>query len=239
MAAERVDEVAILLDRAYGPRRWRRHHPPLDELVLTILSQHTSDTNTERAFSSLRARFPTWDAVRAGPTAEVADAIRSGGLAALKAPRIQAVLAAVHAERGAFDLDHLASLPLPEAKRWLTNLRGVGPKTAACVLLFSLGRPALPVDTHVHRVARRLGLIGSDVRADAAHGILEAALGPDRERVYAFHVNMIEHGRRVCTARRPFCERCVLTECCDYYANVTVVDTTTATPRHAPPSNAG
>ncbi len=214
MAAERVDEVAILLDRAYGPRRWRRHHPPLDELVLTILSQHTSDTNTERAFSSLRARFPTWDAVRAGPTAEVADAIRSGGLAALKAPRIQAVLAAVHAERGAFDLDHLASLPLPEAKRWLTNLRGVGPKTAACVLLFSLGRPALPVDTHVHRVANRLGLAYGKTEAQTARA-LEPRI-PNWARMDS-HIWLIRFGRRICRAPRPRCRACFLADLCEAY----------------------
>lgn len=233
----RIDEVARRLDLAYGPRRWRRHHPPLDELIMTILSQHTSDTNTERAYRSLRARFPTWEAVRVARTGDVADAIRSGGLAEQKAPRIQMVLDAVLAERGALDLDHLAMLPLPEAKSWLTSLHGVGPKTAACVLLFSLGRPALPVDTHVHRVARRLGLIAPEVGAAAAHAILEAMLGADRERVYAFHVTMIAHGRAVCTARRPFCDRCVLTECCDYYADA--IAPSTATPPQASPSDAG
>jgi endonuclease-3 len=169
----------------------------------------------------------------------VADAIRSGGLAAQKAPRIQAVLDAVLAERGSFDLDHLTTLPLPEAKRWLTDLHGVGPKTAACVLLFSLGRPALPVDTHVHRVARRLGLIRPAVGAAPAHAILEDMLGADRERVYAFHVTMIAHGRAVCTARRPFCERCVLTECCDYYADAIAASPPTPTSPEAPPSDAG
>ncbi len=206
------------LHAAYGPRRWRRHLPPLDELILTVLSQHTSDANTARAFQSLRARFPTWEAVRSAPTTEVADAIRSGGLADLKAPRIQAILDSVLEERGTLDVDHLAGLPLDEARRWLVTLNGVGPKTAACVLLFSLGKPALPVDTHVHRVAKRLGLIGPEVSADQAHAVLEAALGGDRDRVYAFHVNMIAHGRALCTARRPFCERCPLTGCCEYYA---------------------
>lgn len=236
---EKIDEVARRLNRVYGPRPWHRHHPPLDELIMTILSQHTSDTNTERAYRSLRARFPTWEAVRVAPTADVAHAIRSGGLAAQKAPRIQAVLDAVLAERGALDLDHLASLPLPDAKRWLTSLHGVGPKTAACVLLFSLGRPALPVDTHVHRVARRLGLIASKVDANAAHELLEKMVGDDHERVYAFHVTMIAHGRAVCTARRPFCERCMLTECCDFYADVSGSTTKNPTPREAPPSDAG
>lgn len=185
---------------------------------MTLLSQHTSDINTERAFASLRARFPTWEAVRMAPTMEVADAIRSGGLAAIKAPRLQAILNSVLAERGALELDHLAALPLAEARQWLVDLDGVGPKTAACVLLFSLGRPAMPVDTHVHRVAQRLGLIGPGVSAEVAPALLEVGLGADRDRVYAFHVNLIAHGRTVCTARRPFCERCPLTECCDYFA---------------------
>ena len=175
--------VADGLDNAYGPRRWRRHGPPLEELIATVLSQHTSDTNTARAFRSLKAAFPDWEAVRVAATPAVADAIRSGGLAQIKAPRIQAILDAILAERGALNLDHLDDLPLPEAKRWLLKLNGVGPKTAACVLLFSLGKPALPVDTHVHRVAKRIGLIGPKVSAEAAHEALESGLGGDAARV--------------------------------------------------------
>ena len=214
----KIDLVAARLDRVHGPRTWRQHHPPLDELIVTVLSQHTSDGNTERAFRSLKAHFPTWEAVRTAPTAEVAEAIRSGGLADQKAPRIQGILDAMLAERGALNLDHLATLPLTEAKAWLVNLHGVGPKTAACVLLFSFGRPALPVDTHVHRVAKRLGLIAENVGADQAHDHLESTLGADPARVYAFHLNVIAHGRSVCTARRPHCERCPLTDVCEFYA---------------------
>ncbi len=225
----RFDVIGDRLDTVYGPRPWRTHLPPLDELVMTVLSQHTSDANTAQAFRSLRSRFPTWDEVRTAPTAAVADAIRTGGLADRKAPRIQAILDAVLAERGDLNIDHLAGLPLEEARAWLLRLNGVGPKTAACVLLFSLGRPALPVDTHVHRVAKRLGLIGAHVGADAAHQALESALGEDRNQVYAFHVNMIAHGRAVCTARRPFCERCPLTDCCAFFAGLVP-----ALPAHAP-----
>ncbi|MGH2562750.1 MAG: endonuclease III domain-containing protein [Thermomicrobiales bacterium] len=182
----------------------------------TILSQHTSDANTERAFASLRAQFATWDEVIAAPTSKVADAIRGGGLADQKAPRIRRVLAEILAERGSFELDDLADLPVGAAREWLMQFNGIGPKTASCVLLFSLGMPALPVDTHVHRVARRIGLIDEVVSAEQAHELLESALGANRDTVYAFHVNMITHGRSVCQARRPKCGQCPIADCCVY-----------------------
>jgi endonuclease-3 len=219
----RVLEIAARLDRRYGPRRWRSHGSPLDELIATVLSQHTSDFNTARAFRSLRERFPTWDLVRAAPTGDVADAVRGGGLANLKAPRIQRILGAL-AAAGDPSLASLATMPTDAARRWLCVLPGVGPKTAACVLLFALGKPALPVDTHVHRVARRLGLIAAGVPPERAHAPLEAALGEDRDRVYAFHLNLIAHGREVCVARRPRCERCVLTDRCDFFAASSAAD---------------
>jgi endonuclease-3 len=212
-----IQEIGARLASHYGSRHWQSSGDPVDELVGTILSQHTSDTNTARAFASLRRRFPTWQDVIEAPVGTIVDAIRSGGLANLKAPRIQAVLAAIKERYGSFDLTRLASLSVPDARAELVALKGVGPKTASCVLLFSLGLPALPVDTHVHRVARRLGLIRSTETADAAHDILERDLGENRDGVYAFHLNMIAHGRTVCLARRPCCERCTLTECCDYF----------------------
>jgi endonuclease III len=212
-----IREVAARLDENHGPRRWQSGGDPIDELIGTILSQHTSDTNTARAFAALRERFPTWQDVIEASTAAVADAIRSGGLANLKAPRIQAVLVAVRERFGALDLSPLAEMSVADARAELVALTGVGPKTASCVLLFSLGLPALPVDTHVHRVARRLGLIAAAESAESAHELLERDLGENRDRVYAFHMNMIAHGRTVCLARRPRCERCALTECCDYY----------------------
>ncbi|MEA2514087.1 MAG: endonuclease [Thermomicrobiales bacterium] len=212
-----IQEIARRLDEHYGPRRWRSHGDPVDELVGTILSQHTSDTNTERAFASLRGRFPTWQQVVDAPTGAVADAIRSGGLANLKAPRIQAALAAVRERFGELDLSRLADMTVADARAELVSLKGVGPKTASCVLLFSFGLPAMPVDTHVHRVSRRLGLIRATESAEAAHELLECDLGENRDEVYAFHLNMIAHGRNVCLSRQPRCERCVLTECCDYF----------------------
>ena len=214
---DRIDRVLTLLVEQHGHRTWHSHNDPLGELIATVLSQHTSDINTERAFAALKHAFPDWESIRVAPTSEVAEAIRSGGLAGVKAPRIQSILDVILTERGSYNLDHLSLMSLPDAQRWLVGLPGVGPKTAACVLLFSLGRPALPVDTHVHRVSKRLGLIGPEVTAEAAHAILEAGLGDDRDRVYDFHLTMIAHGRTVCTARRPFCERCSLTEHCDYF----------------------
>lgn len=212
-----LEFVATELERRYGARLWRRHRPPIDELILTILSQHTSDLNSERAFADLVSRFPTWDAVLAAPTPQIAEAIRSGGLAAQKAPRIQAVLRSILDERGAFDIDFLANMPASDGRRWLEALPGVGPKTASCVLLFSFGLPAMPVDTHVHRVVRRLGLLSAGLTAEQTQDLLEARVGENRDRIYALHMNLIAHGRTVCVARRPKCGDCPLTRCCDYY----------------------
>jgi endonuclease-3 len=192
----------------------------MSELVLTILSQNTSDTNSARAFDLLRAAYVDWNAVLAAPTDELADVIRPGGLANVKAPRIQAVLAEVRDATAAmpYDLSFLGTLPLAEAKAWLAGLPGIGPKTAAIVLLFGFGRPALPVDTHVFRVATRLGLLPPRTDVARSHGVLEASLEADE--VYPFHVELIRHGREVCVARRPACERCPLTDVCRYYREV-------------------
>ncbi|MDI3339750.1 MAG: endonuclease III [Sphaerobacter sp.] len=210
----RAAEVVRRLNESYGTPQWQPSGAPVDELVQTILSQHTSDVNSRRAYAELRRRFPTWEAVVAAPVEEVAAAIRAGGLARQKAPRIQAALAAILASGEDPPLASLATLPLPEAKARLTALPGVGPKTAACVLLFACGRPALPVDTHVYRVSRRIGLIDPNVSEADAHDRLEALVDP--EDVYTFHVNVIRHGRQVCVATRPRCDRCCLTDLCDY-----------------------
>jgi len=192
---------------------WRPSRAPVTELVLTLLSQNTSDTNSGRAFQQLLKRFDGWDEVLAAPVEEVEDAIRPGGLAPTKARRMHALLAELRDRLGpGWDAARLETMPIDEAKAWLTSLPGVGPKTAACVLLFSLGRPALPVDTHVHRVSRRLGLIGPKVGALPAHDALEARMPPDR--YYDFHVALIRHGRRVCHARAPRCAECVLADRC-------------------------
>ena len=180
----------------------------MTELVLTLLSQHTSDHNSGRAMHRLLAGFEDWDAVLNAPTEDVEEAIRPGGLAPTKSRRLQELLAAVRERVPDYDLRLLRDLPLDEAKAWLRSLPGVGPKTAACVLLFALGRPALPVDTHVERVTKRLGLIPPALPADRAHDVLEGLLTP--EQVYAFHVDLIQHGRRTCAARAPRCDACPL-----------------------------
>lgn len=218
MSVGEVDARDVLgaLEGLYGRVERRVRLGPVDELVATVLSQHTSDVNTARAFASLKAAFPTWDAVVSAPTEEVEDAIRSGGLAAQKAPRIQAILAEVERTYGDYSLDDLRALPVCEARAALTSMHGVGPKTASCVLLFSMGMPALPVDTHVHRVSRRLGLIGDRSSAEAAHEALEAQLAKDADDVYSFHMLMIKHGREICVARQPRCARCGLLSICEY-----------------------
>jgi endonuclease-3 len=205
-------QIIDLLSREYGRPLWRPHRDPTAELVLTVLSQNTSDTNSGRAFARLLDTFPDWPAVMNADIRHLEEAIRPGGLAPTKAPRIQALLGEVWHRLGSFDLSFLADLPLEEARSWLRSLPGVGPKTAACVLLFSLGRPALPVDTHVHRVARRLGLVPPKASAEKAHELLEARLRP--EEVYPFHIALVKHGRRTCLAQRPRCPSCALRHGC-------------------------
>ena len=205
-------QLVAILDEEYGRPDAQPHGDAATELALTLLSQNTSDHNSGRAFQRLLERFPSWDDVIAAPTGEVEDAIRPGGLAPTKAPRLQQLLAEVRERAHGYELDFLADLPLDEAKAWLRALPGVGPKTAACVLLFALGRPALPVDTHVERVAKRLDLVPAKMPAAQAHDALEAMLQPDE--VYAFHVDLIQHGRRTCHARSPACEGCVLLARC-------------------------
>lgn len=207
---EKANRIVALLEQEYGRSVLRPTRDPLDQLVNTILSQHTSDINCARAFESLRARFPTWEEVRDAPTIDVEQSIRAGGLAKQKAPRIQRVLRIVLEDRRLNGIEHL---PLTEAKERLTSLPGVGPKTAACVLLFACGLPALPVDTHVYRVAQRLGLISDRVNAGQAHTMLEQLI-PAGD-IYSFHLNMIRHGRQICIARHPRCEKCILAgDCC-------------------------
>lgn len=207
--------VHQLLIEQYGQREWRPGRDPLSELIFTILSQNTSDVNRDRAWVRLKERFPTWESVLAADAEKLADAIRPGGLANVKAPRIQETLRVIQMERGEFTLDFLAEMEVDEARKWLTSLKGVGPKTAATVLLFSLGKPAFPVDTHVHRVSQRLGLIGPKTSREKAHDVLEELIPP--EIYYPFHLNLIAHGREVCKSQKPRCDTCILQEHCDYY----------------------
>ena len=203
-----AQDVMDCLGPEYGPAQWFVRYSPAEELVYTILSQHTSDLNSERAFKSLMATFETLDAVADASVDAIEDAIRRGGLAKQKAPRIRNVLRQIRDEIGGFDLSFLAEMPLADAKAWLKRLNGIGPKTAAIILCFSLGMPAMPVDTHIFRVSKRLGLIGPKVNADKAHDILEPMVAP--RDVFAFHMYLIQHGRQVCKAQRPRCGECAL-----------------------------
>jgi endonuclease-3 len=207
-----VREIHRRLKLAHGPLEPPRRWDPLDELVFTILSQNTSDTNSERAYASLRDRFPTWEQAASARPSQVAAAIRGGGLANVKAPRILAVLREIRRREGGFDLGWMREAPDDEIDAYLSSLPGVGPKTVACVLAFSLGRPALPVDTHVHRVATRLALIPPGMPATKAHVALKE-LVPPRLRV-SMHVALINHGRAICRAGRPRCEECPLVDLC-------------------------
>jgi endonuclease III len=207
--------IANLLYEHYGYPEWRQHLPAIDELVSTILSQSTSDTNRDKGFYALKARYPTWEAVRDAPVEEIIDTIRSAGLAQQKGPRIKQALQYVSDAVGTLSLEFLKDMPTDEAKAWLTRIDGVGPKTAAIILLFSFNKPAFPVDTHVHRVTGRLGLIDEKTSADKAHAILEAMATP--ENFYPDHLNLIRHGREICKALNPKCEECFLTAHCRYY----------------------
>lgn len=201
-----------LLERAYGRRRRRSRGAPLDVLIGTILSQNTNDVNSRRAYDELRKTFRSWEAVRRAPVRKVARAIRGGGLGDMKAPRIKQILGAVYRERGELTLDFLQDCSDEEGIEYLLQFPGVGLKTAACVLLFALGRRIVPVDTHVFRVSRRLGLVDGDLSREGAYYVLNDIV--PQTRAYAFHVLIIEHGRATCLAREARCDECLLRSLC-------------------------
>ncbi len=198
----------------FGEPVWRNPLPAIDELVSTFLSQNTNDINRDRAFDSLRAKFPTWEKVRDASEDEVVEAVRVAGLANQKGPNIQSALRQISDERGELDIDFLKKMPVEDARTWLIKFRGVGPKTAAIVLLFSLEMPAFPVDTHVYRVTGRVGLRPEKISVEKAHPFLEGLFPP--ETYYAAHLNIIRLGREVCKARKPNCKECPLSEICNY-----------------------
>ena len=205
-------EIIAGLVGLYGEPEWRPHHDPMSELVLTLLSQNTSDTNSGRAFSRLLQRFPDWQAILEAPVDEIEETIRPGGLAPTKAPRLKAMLKEIQDRTGSLDLSFLAAWETSEVREWLRTLPAVGPKTAACVLLFGMGKPGLPVDTHVHRVAGRLGLIDARLTPEKAQTLLEETI-PDADH-YRFHMLLIRHGRHTCIARAPACGTCPLNQHC-------------------------
>lgn len=207
----RVDQ---LLAGAYGERR-RRPADALDGLVRTILSQNTTDVNSHAAFASLKRRFPTWEQALAADPGDIADAIRHGGLAPTKSRRIHDILAQLREERGRLSLDHLCDMALAEAQESLLGLKGVGPKTAAIVLLFDCGMPLFPVDTHVFRVASRLGWLPDRSTPEKAHELLTELVPEDLH--FRLHLNLVQHGRETCHPRKPDCPSCPLKRLCRAY----------------------
>jgi len=211
----KIFRVHRALIKLYGEPKPRRRRDALSQLVHTILSQSNTDINTDRTFAQLRAKFSTWEQVRDAPRRDVVRAIRSAGLANTKAPRIQAILRQLTKERGKLSLNFLRKMPVGDARNYLLGLKGVGPKTAAIVLLFTFGMPAFPVDTHVYRVTKRLGWIDAHASREKAHKILESVVPP--KLYYPLHLNLIEHGRAICKAGKPRCEMCPLRGICAYY----------------------
>ena len=207
-----ASEILDSLWKEYATEPREPRYDPASEVVFTILSQHTSDINSERAFKQLMDTFGSLEEVVAGDTEHIARCINIGGLAKIKAPRIKRVLNLILQKNGSLDLWFLKEMPLEEAKAWLRDLPGIGPKSAAVILCFALGMPAMAVDTHVYRVSKRLGLIGPKTNYEQAHEILEHAVEPDQ--IYAFHMALITHGRRVCKAPRPLCQQCVVAYGC-------------------------
>ena len=207
-----IEQILRLLTGEYGHKNWNPDREPVAVLVQTILSQNTSDRNSDRAFDSLLATFNTWKDIAGADTRDIARSIRIGGLADVKANYIKDALNAIHTIRGDFNLNFLRRLSIGEARDWLMQLPGVGMKTASCVLLFSLGLPALPVDTHVYRVSQRLGLFENKMPVNQAHVFLESIV--PQNMAYEFHILLIEHGRRTCKARNPYCQKCVVQSIC-------------------------
>jgi endonuclease-3 len=207
----RLHAIRDRLRQAYGRPRLRPHRRPVDELILTVLSQNTNDRNRDVAYMRLRGRFPSWEAVRRAPEEEVEEAIRPGGISKIKAKRIKAILDDLDGD----ELEWMAGAPMAQSRERLVELPGIGRKTAACVLLFSYGIPDVPVDTHVFRVGWRLGLWGEKSKLEDAHDAL-TALAEDGDDAYEIHTNLLRHGRRICTARAPHCEECPLLSLCPY-----------------------
>jgi endonuclease-3 len=215
---ECLEEIFDLLEALWHREKKSLHaepfQEPLDGLILTVLSQNTNDANRDKAFQSLKRRYASWHSVAAAGVDDVADAIRSAGIANNKARSILAILAALGDDFGSYSLKALATWPPERARAYLEALPGVGPKTAACVLLFDLAMPAFPADTHVSRLCRRIGWVSEKMSPGEIQSVMESAL--PQERYMGAHLNLIEHGRHVCKARSPLCGACVIRHCCDF-----------------------
>jgi endonuclease III len=208
----RIVAIQKRLERNYGPFVPKKRLDPVDELILTVLSQNTNDLNRDRAYSNLRKKFPTWEDVANAMAWSIEQEIRVGGLSANKSRAIKRILREIKTRHGAIDLSHLKKLPLQDAIDELTSLPMVGLKTASCVMLFSFGRPTMPVDTHVHRLSMRLGFVTEKSTADQTYGVLMSITPP--EIIYPFHLNLIQHGKRVCKSQHPRCDECVVNDLC-------------------------
>lgn len=213
-AKTKIKRVAGLLDKEYGRKIWRKTGDPMSVLIGTILSQNTSDHNSHRAFASLRRRFPDWNELRRAPVSRIEKAIRTGGLSRIKAERIKKILGQVNHDDSDLSLSFLRSWDTDKAVEYLRKFKGVGEKTVACVMLFSLGRPVMPVDTHVFRLLRRLGLVPEGSDTQKAHQVVRKIVPANL--VYSFHLNLIQHGRKVCKAQNPRCGECIIFEHCEY-----------------------
>tara|TARA_B100000686_G_C16791604_1_gene979115 strand:+ start:1924 stop:2595 length:672 start_codon:yes stop_codon:yes gene_type:complete len=209
---QRSKEAVKLLELSYGTRSWTPRFAPLDELIFTVLSQNTSDLNTYRSYERLTEKYPSWDQVMNASVAEIEIEIRIGGLSKVKAPRIKNILIEIFSRNGELSIDSIKKMEITESIDWLTSIPGVGRKTASCVLLFSFGMAAFPVDTHVLRVSKRLELVGDNISADKAHNLLEKLI--QTEKYYQTHMDMIEHGRTVCISSKPKCKECFLNIIC-------------------------
>ena len=214
-ARENITYIIQNLKAVYGLPRRERYRDPLDCLIETILSQSTSNQNSHRAYASLKDRFPNWEQARRARASSIEAAIRMGGLARQKSIRIKKLLNEIYDRRGSLDLTFLRKVPIDEAVGFLTSFKGVGPKTAACTLLFACDRPVFPIDVHIFRIARRLGLLPEKCSDEHAHRIMAQTI--PRSRYYEAHINMIKHGRQICRPSNPRCEDCCLVDYCAYY----------------------
>lgn len=211
---DRIRRILFLLNKAYGKPRPYRRSDPIDEIIRTVLSQNTNDKNSLAAFAVLKNRFKPWPRLLYANVSKVAGSIKHAGLSNIKARRIKDVLAEIHRREGRLSLSRLKDFNIEEASEYLMSLKGIGPKTAACVLLFSFNKPVMPVDTHIFRIAKRLGLIDKNADIKEAHKALSGAIPKDL--IYNFHLGIIEHGRRTCKAQNPRCGFCALYTMCKF-----------------------
>lgn len=207
-----ISQVIDLLEKEYGQVEWKPRLEPIDELIYTVLSQNTSDVNSQRAFNRLSDTFKTWEELASADKVKIEKAIRGGGLFRVKSVRLKEILQGIKKDKGSLELKFLKEMELEQARTWLRKFPGVGPKTAACVLLFSMGKPAFPVDTHVHRLARRLGLAPLKSTPEQTASILEKIT--PKKYIYQLHVHLVQHGRRICHARKPEFGNCILEQIC-------------------------